>query len=74
MMDINQGKYFGMNQIGLRIWQLIQKEISFLNISEKLMEEYTITPKQCDNELRKFLDKLKDNNLVSIVNDDHQIS
>ena len=29
MMDINQGKYFGMNQIGLRIWQLIQKKSLF---------------------------------------------
>lgn len=57
IMHINNGKYFGLNPVGKRIWELIEKPKSFDEITSTLILEYSISPDQCKKEVREFLDK-----------------
>lgn len=57
IMHINNGKYFGLNPVGKRIWELIEKPKSFAEITSTLILEYSISPDQCKKEVREFLDK-----------------
>ncbi len=57
MMHIEKGKYFGLNPVGKRIWELIKEPKSFPEITQNLMSEFDVTEAQCTSEVRDFLDK-----------------
>ena len=57
IMHIEKGKYFGLNPVGKRIWELIESPKSFPEITQSLMSEFDVTETQCTGEVRDFLDK-----------------
>ena len=64
MMNIQSGKYFGMDAIGSRIWQLVEEKIQVKEIIAQLLEEYNVTEEQCRNDVLEFLNELYEQNLV----------
>jgi hypothetical protein len=64
MMHIEKGKYFGLNPVGKRIWEIIEHPKSFIEITEILQAEFEVTPEQCETEVRKFLEKMEKSDLV----------
>lgn len=57
IMHINNGKYFGLNPIGKRIWELIEEPKSIEEITAMLLAEYNILPDQCKVEVQEFMNK-----------------
>ncbi|MEL7588578.1 MAG: PqqD family peptide modification chaperone [Prolixibacteraceae bacterium] len=57
MMHLERGKYFGLNPVGKRIWDLIEAPKSFRELTDILLEEFDVTKEQCEQEVRTFLDK-----------------
>ncbi len=66
MMSIDNGKYYGLNSVASRIWEIIKDEPLFSELIEKLMEEYDIEKKQCEIETLDFLTNLIKNKLIKI--------
>lgn len=70
MMHIEKGKYFGLNPVGKRIWELIAEPKSFSEIIGQLLLEFDVTEEQCAKEVKAFLEKavafdiVKENNLL----------
>ena len=56
MMHLENGKYYGLNPIGKRIWDLIVNPMSFEDIIEILLSEFEVSEEQCTKEVREFLD------------------
>jgi hypothetical protein len=57
MMHLEKGKYFGLNPVGKRIWELIEQPKSFQEISAVLLSEFEVVEAQCYQEAQAFLDK-----------------
>ena len=57
MMHLNKGKYFGLNPVGKRIWELIEEPKEPAEIIQRLMTEFDVTKEQCTREVTAFLDK-----------------
>ena len=66
MMNIQSGKYYGMDAIGSRIWELIDEKIRVKDIISTLLEEYDVTEEQCRKDVLDFLNELYDQQLVEI--------
>jgi len=64
MMHIEKGKYFGLTPVGKRIWDLVEQPKSFDEITGILLSEYEITKDQCEQEVRQFLDKAVQYNII----------
>jgi hypothetical protein len=58
MMNIDQGKYFSLNQVATRIWDLLEVDLTIDELSSKLMEEYDVDPVQCVNEVEEYLTEM----------------
>lgn len=57
--------YFGVNVIGARIWELLQKTRRFDELCDLLASEYSdVSRAQIEKDVRKFLDDLVENGLV----------
>ena len=64
MMDLEQGKYFSLNQVATRIWELLEKPIEVEALCKLLMEEYGVEKEQCLSEVMELLAELKRLNLA----------
>ena len=66
MMNLDKGKYFAMNGVGSRIWDIIHEPIEVQEIINILQQEYEVEDEVCSNNVFEFLGRLKDDELISI--------
>jgi hypothetical protein len=66
MLDIDAGKYYGLNGIASAIWQNLEEEISVGDLCRQLCESYDVGMEQCSAEVLSFLKELETRNLISV--------
>ena len=64
MMHIEKGKYFGLTPVGKRIWDLIEQPRNLDEITDTLFSEYDVAKDKCEQEIRAFLDKAVQYNII----------
>jgi hypothetical protein len=69
LLDLDGESYFGLNEVGTRIWQLIQSGQTVAETLKTLSEEYDVSPEQLETDVSELLDKLTDAGLVSLQSD-----
>jgi len=57
MMHLENGKYFGLNPVGKRIWELLDQPKSFEEIISVLLTDFEVEEPLCRKEVLEFLDK-----------------
>lgn len=57
MMHLEKGKYFGLNPVGKRIWELIEQPRTSEELVDTLLSEYNVPEEQCRLEVKNFLEK-----------------
>lgn len=66
MMNIANGKYYGMDKVGTRIWELMEKPLSFQEVLNALLKEYNVDEKSCEKDVLTFLEELAKDNLIFV--------
>jgi len=66
MLSIENSEYYGMDKVGSRIWELLEKPIRFTELIATLMEEYEVSEEQCREDTLAFLGKLTEKKLVVV--------
>ncbi len=64
MMDISQGKYFSLNPVATRIWDLLEKPMDCNELCSLLVEEYEVEPGRCNEEVEELLQEMEKLGLV----------
>ena len=67
MMNLDKGQYFMMNEVGSRIWELIEGNTLIVNIIATLTNEYDVDEETCENTVMEFLGRLKNADLIKVV-------
>ena len=67
MMNLDKGQYFMMNEVGSRIWELIEGNTPIVNIIEALTNEYDVDEETSENTVMEFLGRLKNADLIKVV-------
>ena len=65
IMSIEKGEYYGLDEIGSRIWTLIETPHTVDAICVKLLEEYDVNREICENQVIEFLENLLNTGLVA---------
>lgn len=66
MMDVSQGKYFGLNPLATHIWQLLASPMSLDMLVSKLVLEFDVSENECRADTEMFLLQLVDKQLVKV--------
>ncbi len=66
ILNLDSGIYYGLNEVGARIWELIQQPRSFGELHRVLLEEYDVPAEACKQDLTKILSELKNANLIEV--------
>ncbi len=67
MMDIQKGKYFSLNPVATRIWDILEKPVSNDELLRILLEEYEVTEETCRREVGEYLAEMENLGLVLTV-------
>lgn len=66
MMSVQQGKYYGLDQIGTYIWQLMRRPLPVSDILNTLLQEYDVNKKTCGQDLLSLLNDLHNQELIHV--------
>lgn len=66
ILGLKDGIYFELNDVGARIWHLIQAPISIEEIVAALLDEYDITRDQCEADVCAIAAELIERDLARI--------
>ena len=58
---------FVLNEVGARIWELIDRGRSVQQIEQLLLEEFETTPEQLEEDLLRLLDQLQELGAIEAV-------
>lgn len=67
MLNVNIGKYFGMNPIATDIWAKIKTPMTVGTLVTELTNEYSISEEACQKDVLGFLNTLADNGLIDVL-------
>lgn len=67
LLSLQSGHYYGMNEHGSRIWELIEQPIPVSEIVDRLLTEFDVTRDQCESEVLSFLNALRVDQLVQVA-------
>ena len=66
MLDIEKGKYFGLNNVGGQVWELLAQPHTVREILAALQEEYLVEEQECLADIQAFLSELYTRELIKI--------
>jgi hypothetical protein len=64
LLDLASERYFGLDEVGTRIWQLLQEHSSLRKVYEVLRDEYDVEPARLEEDLLKHVRELTDAGLA----------
>lgn len=67
MLDVKLGKYFTLNQVAARIWEMLIVPKTEEEICEALLAEYEVEEKECRAEVIEYLEKMIQFGLVTCI-------
>lgn len=67
MMHVEEGKYFSLNSISTRIWELIESPISPERICDELVKEYDISPEECTKDVIEVLQSMLKDKIIQFA-------
>ena len=69
ILNLKAGVYYGLNEVGARIWKLIHEPKRVSEIRDTILEEYQVEPDQCEVDVMVLLQDLLDNGLIEERNE-----
>jgi len=66
ILSLKTSTYFGLNEVGARVWNLIKEPKTVNEIRDTLLEEYEVEPDRCEADLLELLNELAAKELIEI--------
>lgn len=66
ILNLETGKYFGLDQVGTRMWQLLAEHSQIEPAVNALAEEYDATKDQLQHDLLELIDRLASHQLLVV--------
>ncbi len=64
MMSVGAGRYYGVNAVGARMWQLLETPKTIAQLCAQICEEFEVDAQTCEAAVLKFTHDLIDNGIV----------
>jgi hypothetical protein len=65
ILDMNSGRYYALDPIGTRIWQLLETPCTAESLCARLLEDYDVDPARCYHDVSTLLNHLAGHGLVT---------
>ena len=66
ILDLKSESYFGLDEVGTRIWQLLQKQEDIHTITATMLNEYDVEEEQLEMDIQNLLTQLNEAGIISL--------
>lgn len=66
ILDLEQGEYYGLDEVGALIWNSIQQPATVAAICAAVMAEYDVEPAECEADVIALVSELHSAGLVEV--------
>lgn len=70
LLNIETGRYFGLDETGTRMWQLVTAASKIEAAYQQLLDEYDVEPELLRENLTDLVGRLVENGLLQVVPSD----
>ena len=67
MMSVEHGEYFGLDEIGTRIWEFLEKPVIVEELITSLTNEFEVERQECEHDTLEFLEELLSKELIQLM-------
>jgi hypothetical protein len=64
VLSMKDGTYYGLTEVGVLVWDLLQNPVSVGRLVEQILETYEIDRETCERDLWELLDDMSAKELV----------
>ncbi len=64
MMSVKAGRYYGLDAVASRIWELLETPKTVAQLCAQICQEFEIDAQTCEADVLKFTGDLVDNRIV----------
>jgi hypothetical protein len=68
LLDLESGRYYGLDAIGARVWELLGEKRTVQDVCRILAPEYDVPREQFEKDVLVLLESLLDAKLVRLAN------
>lgn len=69
ILSMKNGKYYGLNEVGRRIWNVIKEPANLDEIQARILDEYEVDEETCYREVSSFLQKMLSEGLIEVLDE-----
>ena len=69
VLDAKSGRYYGLNELGARIFELARKPRSVERLATILLQEYDVEAEKLKEDLLAFLHEMEQRQLIEVTNE-----
>ena len=66
ILNLTSGTYFGLEDVGARVWSLLQEPRTLSAIQKTIVDEYEVDSQQSNQDLKTLVGKLTKAGLVEV--------
>lgn len=66
ILGLTAGRYYGLDAVGARVWQLIQTPTAVADVRQRIVAEYDVEPERCEADVLALLQKMADAGLIEV--------
>ena len=66
MMSVENGKYYGLDDIGSVIWKLVEAPVKVSDVIDTLLERFDVDRETCEKDVLKFLNDLNEDKILAM--------
>lgn len=67
ILDAASGRYFGLDGVGARVWELLERPITFGDLVRTVRDEYEVDADRCGHDMGVLIGELRDAGLVETL-------
>jgi hypothetical protein len=66
ILNLKNTVYYGLDQVGARVWNLLQQPRSVRELRDALLDEYEVEAARCEGDLLELLEKMRGEGLIQV--------
>jgi hypothetical protein len=66
MLSMEDSRYYGINEVGVRVWALMEAPMSIAGIVDAICDEFDVSTEQCAQDVLAFVAQLQQKNMAIV--------
>jgi hypothetical protein len=67
LLNLKTGVYLGLNQVGTRIWQLLQEDGALQRVMDVMLQEYDVAQEKLQTDLLNLVGQMEKQGLLAEI-------